>query len=89
MNDAQLDINGKLSAKRKWASKFLSLGYWMAVIYCVMWVIAFFFKLDLALFPMELWIGIVGFGSGQLISTIFEKAKINTINKTAPEKEEP
>ena len=77
MSDVNCDINGKPSAKRKWASKFLSLGYWMAIIYSVLWVIAFFFKLDLVIFPLDLWIGIVGFGSGQLVSTIFEKVNTN------------
>lgn len=77
MKEAQTDINGKVSAKRRWAGKFLSLGYWMATVYCFMWIVALLFKLDLVAFPLDLWIGVVGFGSGQLISTVFEKVNTN------------
>ena len=67
------DINGKKSAKRVWAGRYLFVGLAMAMIWFVVYVGSLFVEKEFTLkFPYEMWYGIVGFGSAILGVTIFE-----------------
>ena len=66
------DINGKESAKRKWAGRYLGIGLLTACLYFLMWGAAFILDKELLEFPYQLWFGIVGFGAAILGVTIFE-----------------
>lgn len=69
------DINGKESSKRLWAKRFLSLGFVIAILFFLIWIIAFFKEVDMPEFPLDIWLGIMSFGSGLGISTVFETKK--------------
>ena len=68
------DINGKKSAKRVWAGRYLGVGLGMALVWFVVYVGSLFVEKEFTLkFPYEMWYGIVGFGSAIIGVTIFEE----------------
>ncbi len=73
------DINGKESSKRMWASRFLSLGFFMVIFFMIIWGVLVVFtdkKIALPDKLMEMWIWLMGFGTSILLGTIFEKPKV-------------
>lgn len=71
--DTLKDINGKDSAKRLWASRYLTAGLFMAIIHFVAGIIMGILKIEFTFnFPFEIWFGLVGGGFAALGLTIFE-----------------
>ena len=68
------DINGKESAKRKWAARYLWTALAMGVFYFISSIVAGFLGVKLEFhFPYEIWYGIAGGGFAMIGITIFEK----------------
>lgn len=72
---ANLDINGKESAKRKYGFKFLNLTYRMALLYFAGLIICNILEREWIEFPWELFTATGGIGGTLLGITIFEKPK--------------
>ena len=70
------DINGKTSSKRYWANRCLTLGYFMAIFFVIIWGYGFLFIDKEFILPsslIELWKWLMGFGSAIILGTVFEK----------------
>ena len=67
------DVNGKESAKRVWAGRYLVVGLAMAVVWFLAHLVLNIIQIPFSwTFPYEMWYGIVGFGAIALGVTIFE-----------------
>lgn len=77
MNTMYQDVNGKESSKRRWASRYLTVGLVMAGLWFALLIVVQFTKVELKIsFPWEIWYGVVGFGAAILGVTIFEKKNV-------------
>lgn len=81
------DINGKKSAKRYWAKRFFTLGYWVFIIAFIMWIITHFFTDKELVLPeelLEMWAWMMGFGSLILVGTVLERPIKNNTSSPPP-----
>ena len=75
------DINGKESAKRMWATRLLTLGFFMAIFFVLIWAIALLFfkkEITIPISLIQMWGGIMASGTGVILGTVFEKPKGNS-----------
>jgi len=70
------DINGKVSAKRKWAGRFFTLGYWTFIFCVLLWAASLVLKetieFDVPAAIVDMWKWMMGFGSIVILGTVAE-----------------
>lgn len=75
------DINNKDSMKRYWSNKFFELGYWMVIVFSVLWIFTEIWRTLKAeeftaiVVPetiANMWKWMMGFGSIVILGTILE-----------------